>query len=77
MHRSFLFLGIMGRIRKGSDLLKKKRGSLSIQQKYSHTKLTQRSSALYFVEFRLGASLEIDDVARTCLMNYVRTRDAQ
>ena len=29
---------------------KKKWGSPSIQQKYSHTKLTQRSSALYFVE---------------------------
>ena len=28
--------------------------SPSIQQKYSHTKLTQRSSALYFAEFRLG-----------------------
>ena len=39
---------MMERVRKGSDLPKKKWGSLSIQQKYSHTKLTQRSSALYF-----------------------------
>ena len=41
----------MERIRKGSDLPKKKRGSPSIQQKYWHTKLTPRSSALCFVEF--------------------------
>ena len=45
----------MERIRKGSDLLKKKWGSPSIHQKYSNTKLMQRSSALHFVEFRLGA----------------------
>ena len=45
----------MERIREGSDLPKKKWESPSIQQKYSHTKLTQRSSALYFVEFRLDA----------------------
>ena len=47
----FSFFSIMERIRKGSDLPKKKWGSPSIQQKYSHTKLTQSSSALYFVEF--------------------------
>ena len=41
----------MERVRKGSDLPKKKWGSPSFQQKYSHTKLTQRPSALYFVEF--------------------------
>ena len=41
----------MKRVRKGSDLPKKKWGSPSTQQKYSHTKLTQRSSALCFVEF--------------------------
>ena len=76
MHRFCLFLSVMERIRKGSDLPEKKWGSPSIQQKYSHIKLTQRSSALYFVEFRLDArALEIDDVARTCLMNC--TRDAQ
>ena len=45
----------MERIRKGSDLPKKKWGSPSIQQKYSQIKLPQRSSALYFVEFWLGA----------------------
>ena len=45
----------MERIRKGSDLPKKNWGSPSIQQKYSQIKLLQRSSALYFVEFRLGA----------------------
>ena len=50
-HRFFLFFSIIIRIRKGSDLPKKNWGSPSIQQKYSHTKLTQRSSALYFVEF--------------------------
>ena len=38
----------MERIRKGSHLPKKKWGSPIIQQKYSHTKLTQRSPALYF-----------------------------
>ena len=70
----------MERIRKGSDLPKKKRGSPIIQQKYSHTKLTQRSSALYFVEIstwcHLARTLE-NDVARACLMNSVCTRDAQ
>ena len=39
------------RVRKESDLPEKKWGSPSIQQKYSHTKLTQRSSAVCFVEF--------------------------
>ena len=47
----FLFFSMMKRVRKGSDLPKKKWGSPSIQQKYSHTKLTQRSSTLCFVEF--------------------------
>ena len=53
MYSFFCFFSITERIRKGSDLLKEKWGSLSIQQKYSHTKLTQRSSALYYmyVEF--------------------------
>ena len=46
-NRLFLIFSIMERVRKGSDLPKKKWGSPSIQQKYSH----QRSSALYFVEF--------------------------
>ena len=41
----------MERIRKESDLPKKKWWSSNIQQKYSHTKLTQSSWALYFVEF--------------------------
>ena len=50
-HRFFWFFSIMERVRKGSDLPKKKWGSPSVQQKYSHTKLTQRLSALYFVEF--------------------------
>ena len=44
----------MERIRKGSDLRKKKVGVTEHPTKYSHTKLPQRSSALYFVEFRLG-----------------------
>ena len=54
----------MERIRKVSDLPKKKWGSPSIQQKYSQIKLRQRSSALYFVEFDLVRALEIHDVAR-------------
>ena len=49
--RFFWFFSIMERVKKGSDLPKKKWGSPSFQQKYSHTKLTQRSSALYFVKF--------------------------
>ena len=67
----------MKRIRKGSDLPKKKWESLSIQQKYSHNKLMQRSSALYFVEFSTLVHALENDVARVCLMNSVRTRDAQ
>ena len=55
MYRFFLFFSIMERIRKGSDLPKKNWGSPSIQQKYSQIKLPQRSPALYFVEFQLGA----------------------
>ena len=47
----FLFFSIMERIRKGSDLPKKNWGSLGIQQKYWHIKLTPRSPALCFVEF--------------------------
>ena len=47
----FLFFSMMKRVRKGSDLPKKKWGSPSVQQKYSHTKLTERSSALCFVVF--------------------------
>ena len=54
VQKFFLFFGIMDRIRKGRDLPKKKVGSPSIQQKYSQIKLPQRSSALYFVEFRLS-----------------------
>ena len=54
-HRFFLFLSIMERIRKEVICRKKKWGLPRIQQKYSYTKLTQRSSGLYFVEFRLGA----------------------
>ena len=49
--QTFFFFFMMKRVRKGSDLPKKKWGSPSFQQKYSHTKLTQRSSALCFVEF--------------------------
>lgn len=64
MHRFFLFFSLIERLRKGSDLPKKKWVSPSIQQKYSQIKLPQRSSALYFVEFRLGArALEIHEVA--------------
>ena len=68
----FLFFGIMERITKESDLPKKKWGSPSIQQKYSHTKLTKRSSALYYLVHALE-----NDVARACIMNSVRIRDAQ
>ena len=39
-HRLFLFFSMMERVRKGSDLPKKKWGSPSFQQKYLHTKLT-------------------------------------
>ena len=42
-------------MRKGSDLPEKMWVSPSIQQNYWQIKLPQRSSALYFVEFRLGA----------------------
>ena len=73
----FFVFSITERIRKGSDLPKKKWGSPSSQQKYLHKKLTQRSSALYFVEFRLGARAWNTWHGSTCLMNSVHTRDAQ
>ena len=52
--RFLLSFSTLERIKKGSDLPKKKWGSPSIQQKYSEIKLPQSSSTLYFVEFRLG-----------------------
>ena len=64
MHRFFLFFSMMERVRKGSDLPKKKWGSPNIQQKYPHTKLTQRSSALCFVEFFESVRAFENDVAR-------------
>ena len=52
--RFFLFFGIMERIRTGSDLPKKKWGSPSIQQQYSHTKLIQGSSTLLGLKITAG-----------------------
>ena len=58
----------MERITKESDLPKKKWGSPMIQQKYLQIKLPQRSSALYFVEFRLGARANlVPRVSLLCL----------
>ena len=67
----------MERIRKGSDLPKKKWGSPSIQQKYSQIKLPQKSSALYFFEFWLGARAWNTWRGTRHVMYSVRTRDAQ
>ena len=65
MYRFFLFFSLMERIRKGSDLPKKKWGSPSIQEKYSQVKLPQRSSALYILtSFDSVRALEIYEVAR-------------
>ena len=48
-----------------------------IQQKYSQIKLPQKSPALYFIEFRLGAR-SWNTWRGTCHVMYsVRTRDAQ
>ena len=55
----------MERIRKESDLPKKNWESPSIQQKYSHTKLTQSSSALYFVEFSTRCARNEDTLLPT------------
>ena len=55
----------------------KKWGSPSIQQKYLRTKLTHKSSALYFVVFDSVRALEMPDVARAWLMNSVRNWHAQ
>ena len=67
MYRIFLSSVIMERIRKGSDLPKKKWGSSCIQQKYSHTKLMQRPSVLHFVKLFTWYA---------CIMNSVHGRDA-
>ena len=51
----FSIFSKMERIRKGSDMPEKKWGSPSIQQKYSHTKLTQSHQLYILLDFRLGA----------------------
>ena len=48
-----------------------------IQQKFLQIKLPQRSSALYFVEFRLGARAWNTWRGTYHVMYSVRTRDAQ
>ena len=48
-----------------------------IQQKYSQIKLPQRSPALYFIEFRLGARAWNTWRGTRHVMYSVRTRDAQ
>ena len=48
-----------------------------IQQKYSQIKLPQKSSALYFIEFRLGARSWNTWRDTGHVMYSVRTRDAQ
>ena len=59
----FIVFKYNGKNQKRKQSAEKKWGSPNIQQKYSHSKLTQRLSALYFVEFQLGAgALEIQDV---------------
>ena len=62
----FLFFSIMGRIRKGSDLPEKKVGVTEHPTKiFAQQVLTQRSSAIYFVEFStLCARLKMTWYAR-------------
>ena len=73
----FFFFVVMERIRKGSDLPKNKWGSPCIQQKYSRTKLTQRPSALHFVECFAQCVRLMYDIACAYLMNSVCSINAQ
>ena len=50
-------------------------GSPCIQQTYSHTKLTQRPSALHFVEFFTRCARLMYDLAGGWIMNNVASRD--
>ena len=74
----FLFFSIMERIRKGSDLPKKKSGGHRASNKnYLQIKLPQGPSALYFVEFWLGARAWNTWRGTRHAMYSVRSRDAQ
>ena len=67
----------MERIRKGSDLPKKKRGVTEHPTEiFAHQVNAKVISSIFCWVFDLESTLE-NDVARACLMNSVRTRDAQ
>ena len=72
----FLFFSIMERIRKGSDLPKKKVGFTEHPTKILAHQVNAKVSSIVCWVFDSVRALE-NDVARACLMNSVRSRDAQ
>ena len=75
--QNFLFFVIMERIRKGSDLPKKKVGvTLHPKKIFSH-QVNAAAFSTTFVKCFSRCTCLMYDVARTCLMNSVCSRNAQ